>query len=129
MLENSDAFVNRMAHSMGFYAARTYLRIQNITHPAHEEAHQQDQERTEQPVSSDQSAQQSEQATGLTEEPNKPATRRAEEKLDDLAQRLGSLTATLKYNFQRTAARAREDAEDIWAEAQSIRHHQNEPLP
>lgn len=128
-MEHPDAFVNRMAHSLGFYAARTYLRLQNMTHLTHEEANRQDQERTEQTIPSDQSAQLSEQATAQTEEQNKPVTRKAEETLDDLAQRLSSLTATLKLNFQRTAARVREDAEDLWAEAQNIRHHQDEPLP
>lgn len=129
VVEHPDAFVNRMAHSIGFYAARTYLRLQNITHLGHEETNGQHQERREQTAPSDQSAQQPQQATELTEEQNKPVTTKAEEKLDDLTQRLSSLTATLKFNFQRTAARAREDAEDIWAEAQNIRHHQNEPLP
>jgi hypothetical protein len=128
-MEHSDAFVNRMAHSLGFYAARTYLRLQNITHITHEEADQQHQERTGQITSPDQSAQSAEQAMALTGGQQKPATRKAEEKLDDLAQRLSSLTATLKFNFQRTAARVREDTEDLWAEAQNIRHHQNEPLP
>lgn len=129
VMEHPDAFVNRMAHSLGFYAARTYLRLQNMTHITHEEADQRDQEKTGQTTSPDQSAQLSEQATAQTEEQNKPVTRKAEEKLDDLAQRLSSLTATLKLNVQRTAARVREDAEDLWAEAQNIRHHRNEPLP
>ncbi len=128
-MEHPDAFVNRMAHSLGFYAARTYLRLQNMTHITHEEADQRDQEKTGQTTPPDQSAQLSEQATAQTEEQNKPVTRKAEEKLDDLAQRLSSLTATLKLNVQRTAARVREDAEDLWAEAQNIRHHRNEPLP
>src|SRR6476660_611004 len=105
-----------MAHSIGFYTARTYLGMQNITHIFREEGNQRDQEKTEQTASSDQSVQQSEQATAPTEEQDRPATRKAEEKIDDLAHRLGSLTATVKFNFQRTAARAREDAEDIWAE-------------
>jgi hypothetical protein len=100
-----------------------------MTHITHEEADQRDQEKTGQTTSPDQSAQLSEQATAQTEEQNKPVTRKAEEKLDDLAQRLSSLTTTLKLNVQRTAARVREDAEDLWAEAQNIRHHRNEPLP
>lgn len=129
VMEHPEAFVNRMAHSLGFYAARTYLRLQNVTHITHEETDRQNQERTGQIISPDQSAQPAEQATTLAGEQQKPATRKAEEKLDDLAQRLSSLTATLKLGFQRTAARVREDAEDLWAEAQNIRHHQNEPLP
>jgi hypothetical protein len=129
VVEHPDAFVNRMAHSIGFYAARTYLRFQNITHTTVKEANRQDQERTGQTALSDQSAQPSEQAIALTEEQNKPATRKAEEKLDDLVQRLSSLTTTVKFNVQRTVARAREDAEDLWAEAQNMRHHRHETLP
>jgi hypothetical protein len=119
---HSDALVNRMAHSIGYYTARTYLRIQGITHTAREEADRPDQQKTQQ-------TEPSEQATAQAEEPNQPATRKAEEMVDYLTQRLSSLTTTVKFNFQRTAARAREDAEDMWAEAQNIRHHRNEPLP
>ena len=43
--------------------------------------------------------------------------------IDDLAQRFSFFTAMIKLNFQRTTARVREDTEDLWAEAQSIRHH------
>lgn len=110
-----------MAHFIGYYTARTYLRIQGITHTAREEADRPDQQKTQQT--------EPEQATTQAKEPNQPATRKAEEMIDYLTQRLSSLTTTVKFNFQRTAARAREDAEDIWAEAQNIRHHQNEPLP
>ena len=51
----------------------------------------------------------------------RPATERAEELLDRTGQRLGSLAALVGLNVLRFAARAREEAEDIWAEAQSIR--------
>ena len=116
-----------MAHSIGFYAARTYLRVQSITHTAHEKADQLDQLKAERTKPSGQSAhpseQESGQATAQAEKPNQLATRRAEEMVDYLAQHLSSLTATVKLNFQITAARVREDAEDIWAEAQTIRQH------
>jgi len=124
-VEHPDALVNRMAHSIGFYAARTYLGIQNITHKAREEADRQDQREREQIEQSGESAQQSEQV----QEPQQSRTKKAEEMVDDLTQRLSSLTAKLKFNFQRTTAHVREDTEDIWAEAQSIRHHSNQPLP
>lgn len=124
-VEHPNALVNRMAHSIGFYAARTYLGIQNITHKASEEADRLDQLKREQIEQSDQSAQPSEQA----KEPQQSRTRKAEEMVDYLAQRLSSLTAMLKFNFQRTTAHVREDTEDIWAEAQSIRHHRKQPLP
>ena len=122
-VEHPNALVNRMAHSIGFYAAHTYLRIQGITHTARQKADQLDQLKTEQTKPSGQSAQPSEQATAQAEEPNQPATKKAEDMVDYLAQRLSSLTATVKLNFQRTTARVREDAEDIWAEAQTIRQH------
>jgi hypothetical protein len=128
-IEHPDAFVDRMAHSIGFYAARTYLRMQDFTHIVREEVHRQDQERIKQTASPDQSAQPSEQAAALTGEQYRSATTQAEETVDDLSQRLSSLTATLKLNWQKTAARVREDAEDIWAEAQNIRYHRNGSLP
>jgi hypothetical protein len=113
-----------MAHSIGFYAAHTYLRIQGVAHTAREKADQLDQPKTTQIEPSNQSNQQSsEQGTAEVEEPKQPVTKKAEEIVDYLAQHLSSLTATAKFNFQKTAARVREDAEDIWAEAQSIRQH------
>jgi hypothetical protein len=124
-VEHPDALVNRMAHSIGFYAARTYLGIQNITHKAREEADRLDQMEREQIEQPGESAQRSEQ----TQEQQQSRTRKAEEMVDYLTQRLSSLTAMLKFNFQRTTAHVREDTEDIWAEAQSIRHHRNQPLP
>jgi DNA-binding ferritin-like protein len=124
-VEHPDALVNRMAHSIGFYAARTYLGIQNITHKAHEETDRQNQMERKPIDQSGESAQRSEQA----QEPQQSRTRKAEEMVDYLTQRLSSLTAMLKFNFQRTTAHVREDTEDIWAEAQSIRHHRKQPLP
>ncbi len=46
---------------------------------------------------------------------------RAEEVVDRLAERVSQLTSTWGRKVLRWAARAREEAEDIWAEAQSIR--------
>ena len=51
----------------------------------------------------------------------RPATERAEELLDRTGQRLGSLAALVGLNVLRFAARAREEAEDSWAEAQISR--------
>ncbi len=117
-----------MAHSLGFYAARTYVRLQKITHTAHHEGS----DRLNQPLAS-QSTRASEQESAQTpeqaEDQHQPATRKAEEMVDSLAQSLSSLTASARLNLQRTAARVREDTEDVWAEAQNIRHHQRASLP
>ena len=48
--------------------------------------------------------------------PMEPAVQRAEELVDAWGQKIGNFAARL-------LARTREEAEDIWAEAQSIRHN------
>ncbi len=50
-----------------------------------------------------------------------PATQRAERIVDDVADRVGRWTATAGHALLRWTARAREEAEDIWAEAQAVR--------
>jgi hypothetical protein len=50
------------------------------------------------------------------------ATERAEDMVDRAGERVGELAATLGRRLQVFVARAREEAEDIWAEAQSMRH-------
>ncbi len=50
-----------------------------------------------------------------------PAMMRAEELVDRLGERVGYFASLLNQRARWAAARAREEAEDIWAEAQSIR--------
>ncbi len=52
---------------------------------------------------------------------DRPATERAEELADRMGQRLGYVTTHIGLRVRKTAARAREEAEDMWAEAQSLR--------
>ncbi len=47
--------------------------------------------------------------------------RRAEEMVDRFAERVGHYTGQLGHGLLRLAARAREEAEDIWADAQAVR--------
>ena len=49
------------------------------------------------------------------------ATERAEATVDRLGERIGVLAAIAGFQLRRLAARAREEAEDVWAEAQSVR--------
>jgi hypothetical protein len=49
------------------------------------------------------------------------STERAEEIVDRVAERVSELTSVWGRKLLRLAARAREEAEDIWAEAQVIR--------
>ncbi|MDQ2829727.1 MAG: hypothetical protein M3Y74_11845 [Chloroflexota bacterium] len=57
----------------------------------------------------------------------RPATARAEDVIDHAGERVGQFAALLGRRLQVLAARAREEAEDIWAEAQSRRHANEQP--
>ena len=61
------------------------------------------------------------QAVTQAEAQMRPATVRAEETLDRAGERLGVFAATVGRQVRRAAALAREEAEDILAEAQSLR--------
>jgi hypothetical protein len=54
------------------------------------------------------------------------ATERAEELVDRLAERVGHYTGQVGHGLLWLVTRAREEAEDIWAEAQALRR-QNHP--
>lgn len=55
--------------------------------------------------------------------PERPPVERAEEIVDQAGERLGALASDLGRRLQVLVARAREEAEDIWAEARSLRQH------
>jgi hypothetical protein len=57
----------------------------------------------------------------------RPATVRAENAIDQAGERVGQFAALLGRRLHVFAARAREEAEDIWAEAQSRRHTDEQP--
>ena len=54
-------------------------------------------------------------------EPDRPATERAEELVDRAARGAGYLVSFVGLRLLKGASLAREEAEDIWAEAQSMR--------
>ena len=56
----------------------------------------------------------------------RPTMERAEEVVDRLGQREGQIGSEVGQRLLRLAARAREEAEDIWAEAQSM-HRREQP--
>ena len=72
-------------------------------------------------------AQRAARAQATDGQAQRPATERAEEMLDHLGEQLGRWTAQATTQARRFAARAREEAEDIWAEAQSKSHHETPP--
>ena len=56
----------------------------------------------------------------------KPAER-AEVLVDQMGERLGRFLSVAGYQVRKATARAREEAEDIWAEAQAIRRGDHSP--
>ena len=57
---------------------------------------------------------------------SKPAER-AEVLVDQFGERLGHFLSVAGYQVRKATARAREEAEDIWAEAQAIRRGDHSP--
>ncbi len=53
----------------------------------------------------------------------RPATERAEETLDQVGERLGVFAAAVGHRLRKAAALAREEAEDILADARSLRRN------
>jgi sorbitol-specific phosphotransferase system component IIBC len=63
--------------------------------------------------------------TASADEARRQATQRAEEMVDRLGEQIGHYVSVIGHNVLKWAARAREEAEDIWAEAQAIRERQH----
>ena len=61
------------------------------------------------------------QTGASAEAQRRQATYRAEATLDQAGERLGSFAAAVSYRVRKAVALAREEGEDIWAEAQSLR--------
>lgn len=58
------------------------------------------------------------------ERPSAPATERAEQMLDRVGERVGRYASLAGLRLRRMAAVAREEAEDVWAEAESVRRRE-----
>jgi hypothetical protein len=58
------------------------------------------------------------------DEARRQTMQRAEQLADQLGERVGQYVAAFGHNVLKWVARAREEAEDIWAEAQAIRERQ-----
>jgi hypothetical protein len=59
------------------------------------------------------------------EHPQGTPAARAEILVDQWGERVGKFLSSGGYQLRKAAARAREEAEDIWAEAQTIRHNEH----
>jgi hypothetical protein len=52
---------------------------------------------------------------------------RAEDLVDRFGQRLGHFTALVGFQIQKATDRVREEANDMWAEAQNVRQRRSRP--
>ncbi len=59
-------------------------------------------------------------------EPQRPPLERAEELMNRAGERFGQLATEAGFRLRQALARAREEAEDIWAEAQTLRQNGHE---
>ena len=107
-----DTF-ERMGERVGLLAARARQRLQETTAALREQAERVDQSQRARAEKSN--------AQTLAGGSTQPAAARAEELVDRVGERLGHVTARVGFEMQRFGARMREDAEDMWFEAQQIR--------
>jgi len=113
--ERAEELLDSMGRRIGFFAALTGRRIQNAAASIREEAERRDQPNTTPGEKA------SQPTVARAEEKGKLATERSEELVDRMAQGLSHYTSLAGLQIQKAAARMREEAEDMWAEAQNIR--------
>ena len=120
--ERAEELFNRMGHRLGMLTALATQRLQRVATSIREEA-----DRLDEPQSVS-----GEHLNGSTaqrtEEARRQATANAEQLVDQAGHRISQFTSIAGLQIQRALARAREEAEDMWAEAQNIRH-QNDQKP
>ncbi len=130
-INQAELALNQFGERIGFFTGLATHNIQKVATSLGEEAKRQsgrmDQQNTVQPESS------ANQTSGRlaqveSQEANKQAVQKAEKVVDNMGQRVTIGVSLVSLQFQRATARVREEAEDMWAEAQYIRQ-QNSPVP
>lgn len=110
--EKAEELLDRTGRRIGLFAGQVTQRIQGITTSLRKSAGQG--AAHEQPETV--------QETAQAEKPGQPATEKAEALVDRIGERVGIFAAVAGLQIMRTTALLREGVEDMWAEAQSIRH-------
>jgi len=119
--EGLDSFGQRI----GLFAGRARLRIQDTGKTLGFLADQGNQSKSASGTKPGQPT------TAGPEKSGQPATEKAEELVNRMGRRINRLSNLASQNVIKASAYVREEAEDVWAEAQSIRrniHQQNSPL-
>ena len=129
----AEQLMTTWGHNIGFFIGMTRQRLQNAMTSIREEA-----DRMDQPPQHAQSANGTSSSSSTTTAQGTPDhqgqtttqidTQRAEQLVDNFAQRVSTIAAATGLQIRRAGAFVREDAEDIWAEAQSIRDQRKHNL-
>lgn len=109
----AEALFNRMGKGLGVFAASTSQRVQDAASTVREKTVRADHAKA---------------ASSPTHESDEAIMARADELVSRMEVRMSYVTSLVGLKLQKTAARLREEAEDMWAEAQHIRH-QNRRKP
>ncbi|GAC1345798.1 MAG: hypothetical protein NVSMB27_08390 [Ktedonobacteraceae bacterium] len=112
----SEELWNSLGQRLGLFTDLVSQRMQNAASSIREEADQIDQPQT---IPAGKS---SAPTAAQAEASGQPVTHKAEQMVDQMGQRVNHFTATTSLEVQKATARLREEAEDMWAEAQNIRH-------
>lgn len=111
--ERAEEFLDNLGRRIGLFAARAGQRIQNVAVTMRERTEQAGQQNTAPGTQPSPPAR--------TGEKSGQAMEKSEELVDRAAQRLSQYALQAGFQLQKATARLREEAEDIWAEAQHIR--------
>lgn len=123
--QSAETRADSFGQRIGLFAGRARLRIQDAGKTLGFLADQEDQSKMASGTEPGQPT------TAGPEEPGQPATEKAEELVNRMGQRINRLSNLASQNVMKATAYVREEAEDVWVEAQSIRrniHQQNPPL-
>jgi hypothetical protein len=112
-IERAEQALSRAGERIGRLVGLAGLRIQRAARSLREEA-----DRMDEP----ESAQHGNGKQARKAPASQPATARAEELVDHLGQRMSHWATVNGLQAKRAMARLREDAEDMWVEAQEMRN-------
>ncbi|MEO7021687.1 MAG: hypothetical protein ABI234_16155 [Ktedonobacteraceae bacterium] len=120
----AEELLNRVGKGLGVFAASTSQRVQDAATTVRERVDQ----RNQPTATHGEKPSQAKPASPSTHEAKEETMERADELVSRVEVRMSYITSLVSLNIQRTTARLREEAEDMWAEAQHIRH-QNRRKP
>lgn len=115
LIERTEVILNRSGEQLGRLMRRAGLRLQRVTRAFREEANRMDE------LESTQARQGRERKRTQQPQTHQPTTERAEEMMDQFGQRMNQWMTTSGLQARKVVARLQEEAEDMWAEAHTMR--------